>query len=119
MARSRLLDQGREWMYVYMEETVTDSRGNRVKVPSDTPVRIRVTTSSQRQGDAELPGQVSMKTMRVTARKAPVGSWARVVFEGEDWDIMAPPRFTPGASKATQHVEFLIRSRNRLRNSSV
>jgi hypothetical protein len=43
-----------------------------------------------------------------------VGSWARIEFEGEDWDLAAPARFSPGLSRNTQHVEFIIRSRNRL-----
>ena len=114
MGRSRLLDAGREVMLIYPEVVTRNARGDEVRVPADVPVKIRVTTSSQRQGDAELPGQVSIKAMRCIARDAPVGSWARIVFRGEEWDLAAPPRFTPGVSRNTQHVEFVIRSRNRL-----
>lgn len=114
MGRSRLLDAGRETMLIYPEILTTNARGDEVRVPSETPVEIRVTTSSQRQGDAELPGQVSIKAMRCITREAPVGSWARIIFRGEEWDLAAPPRFTPGVSRNTQHVEFIIRSRNRL-----
>jgi hypothetical protein len=114
MARSRLLDKGREKMLIYPEVEVTNSRGDLVRVPAEEPVEVWVTTSSQRQGDAEIPGQVSIKSMRCITRTAPVGSWARIVFDGEEWDLATPPRFTPGLSRATQHVEFIIRSRNRL-----
>lgn len=114
MGRSRLLDAGRETMLVYPEVVTINARGDEVRVPAIEPVEIRVTTSAQRQGDAEIPGQVSIKTMRCIAREAPVGSWARIVFRGEEWDLAAPPRFTPGVSRNTKHVEFVIRSRNRL-----
>jgi hypothetical protein len=112
--RSVLLDRGRELMLVYPEELVLNNRGDEVRIPVTTPVEVWVTTSSQRQGDAEIPGQVSVKSMRCITRSAPVGSWARIVFRGEEWDLAVPPRFTAGLSKATQHVEFIIRSRNRL-----
>lgn len=114
MARSRLLDAGRETMLIYPEVVTTNARGDEVRIPADEPVVIRVTTSAQRQGDAELPGQVSIKAMRCITRDAPVGSWARIVFRGEEWDLAAPPRFTPGITRNTQHVEFIIRSRNKL-----
>jgi hypothetical protein len=112
--RSILLDQGREQMLIYPEVHVINSRGDQVRIPSETPVEVWVTTSSQRQGDGEMAGQVSTKSMRCITRSAPVGSWARIVFRGEEWDLASPPRFTKGLSRATQHVEFIIRSRNRL-----
>jgi hypothetical protein len=117
MARSRLLDAGREEMLIYPEEVVTNNRGDIVRIPSETPVTVWVTTSSQRQGDAELPGQVSIKSMRCITRSAPAESWARIVFRGEEWDLATPPRYTKGLSRATEHVEFIIRSRNRLDES--
>lgn len=114
MNRSRLLDKGREKMLIYPEVEVINARGDRVRVPAETPVEVWVTTSTQRQGDAEIPGQVSIKSMRCITREAPVGSWARIVYNGEEWDLATPPRFTAGLSKATAHVEFIIRSRNKL-----
>lgn len=114
MARSRLLDAGRETILVYPEVLTVNARGDEIRIPSDVAVEVKVTTSAQRQGDAEIPGQVSIKTVRCITRDAPVGSWARIVYRGEEWDLAAPPRFTPGLTKATQHVEFIIRSRNKL-----
>lgn len=101
-------------MLIYPEVLVLNARGDQVRIPAETPVEVWVTTSSQRQGDAEIAGQVSIKSMRCITRDAPVGSWARIVFRGEDWDLATPPRFTEGLSRATRHVEFIIRSRNRL-----
>jgi hypothetical protein len=83
-----------------------------VVVPDDTPVEIRVTTAEDRQSDAEIAGQVSVKVVRVLTRWAPVGSWARVEYAGETWDLQSPPRFVTGPSRASDHVEFILRSRN-------
>jgi hypothetical protein len=68
--------------------------------------------SRDRNASAELPGQVDVKIIRCVARDAPVGSWVRVVFAGEEWDLAAPPHFGAGVSKATRNVTFTIRSRN-------
>ena len=110
--QSRLLDRGREIVLVYPEVLHVDNRGNRVRIPAEVPIKVRVTTSEDRSSDAELPGQVTVKIVRCLARKAPLTSWARIVYDGEEWDLAAPPRFTKGLSKATEHVEFTIRSRS-------
>jgi hypothetical protein len=114
MVRSRLLDRGAEELIVYVEETAVDSDGNTVKRPSGDGITLRVTSSVDRSADAELPGQVSNKIIRILARQVPAGSWARVIFDGEEWDLASPPRFTPGATKRLRHIEFTIKSRNRL-----
>lgn len=101
-------------MLVYPVITVINDRGTPVEVISDTPIRILVTTKEDRSSDAELPGQVSARVLRCHTRSAPVSSWGRVVYDGEEWDIAIPPRFSAGMSKSTQHVEFTIRSRNKL-----
>lgn len=110
--KSRLLDRGREQMLIYPITRAEDSRGNMHETPSKVPVKIRVTVTEGRGSDAELPGQVTSAVLRCTSRRAPVASWARIVFRGEEWDVAAPPVFSPGASSATKHVEFDIRSRN-------
>ena len=110
--RSKILDQGLEDMWIYPEVVHEDKRGNRIKLPSETPVKIRVTTSIDQGSDAELAGQVSVKVLRCLTRSAPVGSWVRVVYQGEEWDLAYPPRQTPGITRLTRHVEFGIRGRN-------
>lgn len=112
MGRSRLLDRGGEWMDIYPEVEQVNRRGERLMAPADTPIRIRVTTTYDRPSDAELPGQVHTDLLKVFARQAPFGTWARIVFRGEEWDLAKPPTFTHGLTKATRHVEFTIRSRN-------
>lgn len=112
--KSLLLDRGREEMLIYPEVTEKDSRGNMVQLPSTTPVPIRVTTSNDRSSNAELNGQVDVEILRCLTRTAPVGTWARVHFRGQDWDLAKPPRFAQGVSEATRHVHFTIRSRNKL-----
>lgn len=111
MRRSRLLDAGSDVILVYPEVSMRDSRNNLVKVPSDTPVTVRATTSMDRSSIAELPGQVEISVIRCVTRDAPVGSWARVEYAGKEWDLAAPPRWSPGMSKATRYVSFTLRSR--------
>ena len=112
--RSRLLDRGAEEMLIYPVELKIDSRGNTVPIPSETPVKIRVTVLSGRNADAELPGNVSTTILVCHTRSAPVSTWGRVEFRGELWDVAVPPTFTAGTSKATQSVKFTIRSRNKV-----
>ncbi|MBT2587946.1 hypothetical protein [Arthrobacter sp. ISL-95] len=114
MVKSRLLDRGRESLIVYVEETVTDSFGNVVKRPSGDGVTIRCTSSEDRSSDAELNGQVSNKVVRILARQVPAGSWSRIIYDGEEWDLASPPRMTTGATDRLKHIEFTIRSRNKL-----
>jgi len=113
MHRSRLLDRGLGVVWVYPEVVVYNSRGVPQKRPADTPVKVRITKMEDRSSTAELPGQVTSKVVKITARQAPVGAWAKVVYEGEEWDVAVPPYFTPGVSKSTAHVEFTLRSRNK------
>lgn len=110
--KSILLDRGRATILVYPEVEVVNARGERVRVASDTAVPVRVSVSPDRNASAELPGQVDVKVLRCVARDAPVGSWVRVVYEGENWDLAAPPHFSQGVSKATRNVTFTLRSRN-------
>lgn len=112
--RSRLLDRGRAIVEVYPEVTVINDRGTPVKMPATTPVRVRATVTEDRSSSAELPGQVEVKVVKFTARSAPVGSWAKVMYRGEEWDVAIPPHFSVGPSRATDHVEFTLRSRNRV-----
>lgn len=112
---SRLVDRGNEFMDVWVTVVATDRDGNRVRVPSDKPYRVRVTVAEDRQSDAELAGQVTTKVVRVVMRQAPdLDSWAAVRFRGEYWDLASPPHFSNGVSRAVKHVEVLLRSRNNI-----
>lgn len=88
-----------------------DSRNNLVTVPSDVPVKVHATTTADRSSVAELPGQVALSIIKCFTRDVPVGTWSRVVYDGREWDVAIPPRFSPGVSKATKFVTFTLRSR--------
>lgn len=111
MTRVRLLDRGAEEMLVYPQVATVNARGETVYVPSDVPVPITVTTAGDRSSIAELPGQISELIIKCTSRDAPVGPWARVVYQGVEFDLVAPPRFSPGVTRASKHVSFTIKSR--------
>lgn len=110
--KSKLLDRGSTTILVYPETEVINLRGERVRIPAATPVPVRVSMSKDRNSTAELPGQVDVKVIRCVARTAPIGSWTRVVYDGEEWDLAAPPHFSEGVSKRTRNVTFTLRSRN-------
>lgn len=112
MKTSVLLDRGRAVLDIYPEVDVVNKRGDHMKVPSDTPVKVRVSMARDRNQAAELPGQVDVKIIKCMAREAPVGTWARIVYLDEEWDLAAPPHRGIGVSKASTSVSFTIRSRN-------
>lgn len=115
MLRSRLYDRGRVEMLVYPVVTHINKRGTPVEVISDIPIPIKATIKEDRSADAELPGQVSARVIRCQTRTAPLSSWGKVVYDGEEWDIALPPYHAPGMSRSTDHWEFTLRSRNRLK----
>lgn len=114
MHRSRLLDKGREILLVYPEVTVINDRGIPTKTPATTPVEVRASIMEDRSSTAELPGQVTNRVVRMNCRSAPLGPWSRVFYNGEEWDLTFPPYRTNGASRSTEHIEFVIRSRNKI-----
>jgi hypothetical protein len=115
MRASRLLDRGDEVLVIYGEKKVTNSRRETtIAWDPDNYQTIKVTVVTDRQADAEVVGQLSVKNLRVMTRKPIPGSWARVKFRGEWWDLREPPTESHGISRATRHWEFAIRSRNEL-----
>lgn len=109
---SVIADRGGEKLLLYPEITVESRRGDSIVMPDmENPVTLYVNASTDRQSDAELVGQVSNKVLKVIARKAPVGSWARAYFRDEWWDLAAPPTFS-NFTRRVRHVEFILRSRN-------
>lgn len=115
MVRSRLVDRGNEEILVYPSVLTEDSDGNPVRVPGRESYTRRATVAEERQSDAELPGQVSNKVVRIVVRDAPgLDSYAEIWFRGERWDLAAPPHFSNGVSRAVRHVELTLRSRNQM-----
>lgn len=118
MPRSKILDRGEEVATIYPEVRETNGRGEVYKTPGETGYTVRVTVTADKQAIAELPGQVHVKVVRMFFRwpesRGKLGSNARIVFRGEDWDMSVPPHYSYGASRAMRHVELIIKSRNRL-----
>lgn len=117
---SRLLDRGRELILVWPQVEVITPRGDLRKVPAEEPIAIRCTTSEDRSQIADLPGQIDIHILRVLARRIPTApdgtpsTWARVMYEGQEYDMAEPPRKSRGVSRATEHWEFKLRSRSNL-----
>lgn len=114
MARSKLMDRGEEICEIYPEVIVIDERGIQSRRAGTKPERYRVTVSKERQSTSDLIGQVSIRMLRVTTRHMAGGDYARAWFRGEWWDVQTQPHLSTGASKATRHWEFTLRSRNSL-----
>ncbi len=113
MRNSVLLDRGSEMMFIYPETRYTDNRGNTIVKPDLTkPLTRWVNVVTDRQSDAELLGQVSVKVLRFATRSIPGGdSQARVWFRNEWWDLAIPPK-NSWQTRALSHSEYIIRSRN-------
>jgi len=116
MVRSRLLDRGAEEVHFYPEVTVINKRGTPIRTSSTLPITERLTVTADRQALSELNGQVESKVVRLVGRlkKHNIGPWSKVIFRGEEWDISSPPHLSTGASRAIEHHQIILRSRNSL-----
>jgi hypothetical protein len=113
LRNSVLLDRGSEKMLIFPEERVVDARGNNLVRPNlGKPLTRWVNVVTDRQTDAELVGQVSVKILRCSTRTIPgTDSQARVWFRGEWWDLAIPPK-NAWQTRALSHSEYILRSRN-------
>lgn len=116
MPRNKLVDRGEEIITVYPEVLFIDRQGNRSYRAGREGHAVRISVSEERKTPSDMIGQVSISLVRCVARSIPAWDWARVVFRGEEWDIVTPPHISSGASRATRHHEFVLRSRNGLDN---
>lgn len=115
MARSRLMDRGNEIVSITPSVIEIDADGNKIRFPGPDTYTRQATVAGDRQADAELSGQVSNKVVRLVVRDAPdLDSYAEIWFRDEQWDLAGPPHFSNGASRAIQHVEIDLRSRNEM-----
>lgn len=98
---------------VYLLTMITDQRGNDVLVPDlENPVTITAAAIPQRSQRAEVPGQQQIDVVRliIPANIGDVGLWGRVLYQGDYWDIVAPPAYHHGTRK-TRHTSVDIRRR--------
>jgi hypothetical protein len=116
---SNTLDSGPHTVTIYLEETTTDTYGNVVKRPSDTPVTVTgclvQPLSSSRGAFPALSvtqGQRVDTAYRFTAREAPLGWWSRVIWhhpDGRDrsMTVLGGPLLY-AASPETRHVSATL-----------
>ncbi|GGN40172.1 hypothetical protein FHR83_007102 [Actinoplanes campanulatus] len=98
---------------VYQSRTVTDSRGNDVKIVDlDAPIEVRAVFIPQRSSKAEVPGQAQINVYRMIVRPdlPGVDLWSRVTWNGRDWDVVTPPSHRHG-TRRTRHWSIDIRER--------
>lgn len=114
---SALLDHGPHTVTVYLEETVTDSYGNEIKRPSTTGVVIRgcILTPLSVERDATRlssgPSDRDDYQWRFRARRAPLGTWSRVVWHDGCTERSMSVQSGPlqfGYSSATRHIAVTL-----------
>lgn len=98
---------------VYPSKLVTDNRGNHQRVVDlDSPIEVEAVFIPQRSAKAEVPGQAQIDVTRMLlSHDLPnVDIWGRVVWKGEQWDIVTPPAYHHG-TRHTRHWTLDIRRR--------
>lgn len=110
-----LLDHGPHTVKIWIEELVTDSRGNAVRKPAaGSPVTVTGCLvhpiASTRGAFPALDvrqGQRVDAAWRLHARNAPLGWWSRVEFDGKIMTVLGGPlNYT--ASSETRHVSATL-----------
>ena len=90
-----------------------DDRDNRVlKVDMDAdPYVCKAAEFPQRSSRAEVPGQQQIIVTRlIVDETVGTGLWGKCEWEGEMWDIVAPPTYHHG-TRHTRHWSIDIRKR--------
>ena len=91
-----------------------DARGNTILETDIENMEPLVTTAAefpQRSSRAEVPGQQQIIVTRlIVSEDAGMGLWGKALWEGEMWDIVAPPTYHHG-TRHTRHWSIDIRKR--------
>lgn len=103
-----LLDTGNHVLEVYPSETQTDRWGNKVQVPSSTPVSVRGSVQPSTSNELPTQGQVAKTTIRFISRWFPGGPWARVHWDGRDWDVVGEPRTYSQTRRVGHTTTYLV-----------
>lgn len=100
--------------FLYKSKTITDSRGNEVKMVDESapPYEIRVWAIPQRSQRAELPGQQDIDIVRfgTEAELHDVDSWSQIQYNGHRYDVVVPPAYHHG-TRETRHWSIDCRKR--------
>lgn len=103
-----LLDRGRDTVLIWPELATVDSYGTPRRVPGPVPYAVggRVQPVSM----ADMPDGQTATMYRFITRDLPGGTWARVRWDGRDWDVVGEPRRSNGSDR-TRHVSIMLRAR--------
>lgn len=106
-----LLDNGPQEVTVYAEDATvdTDEYENEIEVPSATAIIVRGRWQTSTAEEAADLGQQEQTVYRFISRAFPSGPYGRVVFEGDDYDILARPKHRRGSTTTEHYTTFLKR----------
>lgn len=108
-----LLDSGTEQVLLYPTEVVIDGHDNEMRRPAEVPVTVWCSVQPIASTELTVAGQQVITEYRARPNRdqvVPVGPWAKVAWDGRDWDVVAEPA-RRNSSEATAHMAFRIRAR--------
>lgn len=106
-----LLD-GNEQVTIYPSVTVEDDLGNKLESAEGDPIELVAAVQPQTVIEDATAGQVAGEVRNLICRSFPAGPWARVHWDGRDWDVIGEPK-RYGRSPRTAHDVVQIRTRDR------
>lgn len=102
---------------IHPYKIVTDRRGSEQRVVDMSPeaeIHVVAAFIPQRGSRAELPGQMAIEVVRMIVRHGPdlanFDLWARVTYDGKQWDVVNPPEYHHG-TRHTRHLSVDLRRR--------
>lgn len=99
---------------IYPTVTVVDSRGDEQEQPGEDFYEVLAWIVPDRSSRAEVPGQQEIDVYKVGVDPdtvlTGVNIWSRVVWNDEDWDLVAPPAHRRG-TRHVRHQTLTIRRR--------
>lgn len=107
-----LLDRPPHTVLVFPEVDGTDGYGTPTRVPAADPVTVQGWVRPVSAAESEQLGQQLATVYRLTARTIPGGAWARVAWDGRDWDPLGEPlKHESGGVTSLDHMTVLLKSR--------
>lgn len=111
---SILIDHGPHTVKIWVEEVVTDSYGNEVRRPAAEPVIVTgclvhpiASTRGAFPAIDVKQGQRVDAAWRFHARKAPLGWWSRVEWEGKVMTVLGGP-LVHSVTPESQHISATL-----------
>jgi hypothetical protein len=104
-----LLDFGTVVAEVYVEEESTDEYRNKVMVPAEDPIEVPGRLQPSTTNELAEEGQSTDTRYRFISRTFPGGPYARVVVDGETWDVDGTPKHHTGSALTEHYTTILVR----------